>query len=110
MTFINWSDSEEMLGLLCEYVSDQKNDSLNDRIRARFLAELSADLGDLAARAPEMSADDTIERLRVIYASQADDFATDPVLTHVEDCIEELERIQSQLFRVAGPGRYASKR
>ena len=96
MTFINWSDSEEMLGLLCEYVADEKGDSQNDVVRSRFLAELSADLADLVDRAPGMSADETIERLRAMHASRADDFGGDPVLTHVEACIEELERIKSQ--------------
>ena len=96
MTFINWSDSMEMLGLLCEYVADEKSDSQNDPVRVRFLDELSTELADLAERAPEMSADEAIERLRLMHASQADDFADDPVLTHVEDCIEELQRIKSQ--------------
>ena len=96
MTFINWSDSMEMLGLLCEYVADEKSDSQNDPVRVRFLDELSTELADLAKRAPEMSADEAIERLRVMHASRSDDFADDPVLTHVEDCIEELQRIKSQ--------------
>jgi len=96
MTFISWSDPEEMLGLLCEYVADEKSDSQNDHVRVRFLTELSADLADLADRAPGMSADEAIERLRVMHASRADDFAGDPVLTHVEACIEELERIKLQ--------------
>jgi len=96
MTFINWSDPEEMLGLLCEYVDDEKSDLQNDHERVRFLAELSADLADLADRAPGMSADEVIERLRVMHASRADDFADDPVLMHVEACIEELERIKLQ--------------
>jgi hypothetical protein len=94
MTFINWSDSEEMLGLLCEYVADEKSDSNDDPVRGRFLAKLSAELADLADGV--MPADEVIERLRVIHASQTDDFAGDPVLTHVQDCIEELERIKSQ--------------
>ena len=96
MTFIDWSDSEEMLGLLCEYVADEKSDSRDDPVRGRFLAELSAELADLADGVTGMSADETIERLRVIHASRVDDFAGDPVLTHVQDCIEELERIKSQ--------------
>ena len=96
MAFINWSDSEEMLGLLYEYVADEKSYSQNDQARVRFLAELSADLADLVDRAPGMPADEAIERLRVIHTSQADDFAGDPVLTHVEACIEELERIRLQ--------------
>ena len=93
MTFINWSDSMEMLGLLCEYIADEKSDSQGDLARVRFLDELSTELADLAERAPEMPAADVIERLRVMYASQSDDFAGDPVLAHVEACIEELERI-----------------
>ena len=96
MTFINWSDPEEMLGLLSEYVSDEKGDPRNDRLRVRFLIDLSADLADLASHAPEMSTDEAIERLRALYDSQSDDFADDPVLTHVEACIDELERIKLQ--------------
>lgn len=96
MTFINWSDSEEMLGLLAEYVSDEKGDPQNDQLRVRFLTDLSAELVDLASHGAEMSSDEAIERLRALHASQADDFAGDPVLTHVEACIDELERIKLQ--------------
>jgi len=96
MTFIDWSDSEEMLGLLCEYVADEKNDAHNDRLRFGFLAELSAELADLAVDAPGMPAGEAVERLRAMHTSRAGDFAGDPVLIHVEACIEELERIQSQ--------------
>ena len=96
MTFINWSDSEEMLGLLFEYVSDEKSDPLNDRARMMFLAGLSEDLAGLTSRASEMSIDEVIDRLRTIHESQVDDFVRDPVLTHVEACIEELERIKTQ--------------
>jgi len=95
MTFINWSDSEEMLGLLYEYVSDEKSDPQNDQTRVRFLADLSADLLNLASHASEISTDEAIERLRALYDSQALDFADDPVLTHLQECIGELERIKS---------------
>lgn len=95
-TLIDWSDPEEMLGLLCEYVADEASDAHDDRERARFLAELSAELANLARRAPDLPADEVIEQLRAIDAFQHGDFAGDPVLTHVEACIEELERIQSQ--------------
>jgi hypothetical protein len=96
MTFIDWSDFEEMLGLLVEYVADERNDAQEDRERMRFLADLSRDLGHIARRAPELSADDAIAGLRNVLASQPGSFAGDPVLTHVEDCIQELERIRSQ--------------
>lgn len=95
-TLIDWSDPDEMLGLLCEYVADEKSDAHDDRERATFLAELSAELEGLAGRAPGMPADEVIAQLRAIDALQRDDFAGDPVLTHVAACIEELERIQSQ--------------
>ena len=95
-TLIDWSDPDEMLGLLCEYVADEKNDAQGEPERARFLAELSVELEGLAGRAPGLAAVDVLEGLRAIDASQRDDFADDPVLTHVAACIEELERIQSQ--------------
>jgi hypothetical protein len=95
-TLIDWSDPEEMLGLLCEYVADEKLDAQDDAERVRFLAGLSAELANLAVRAPDLSADEVIELLRAIDALQREDFAGDPVLTHVEACIEELERIRSQ--------------
>jgi hypothetical protein len=95
-TLIDWSDPEEMLGLLCEYVADEKLDAHDDDERVRFLGELSAALDGLAVRAPHLSADEVIEQLRAIDALQRDEFAGDPVLAHVEACIEELERIQSQ--------------
>src|SRR6266487_3879425 len=96
MTFIDWSDSEEMFGLLSEYVADEKTDSHHDRARETFLTELLTELLDVTERLNAMSADEAIERLRAIHHSQADDFVGDPVLAHIEACIEELERIRSQ--------------
>jgi hypothetical protein len=98
-TLIDWSDPDEMLGLLCEYVADEKSDAQDDRERMRFLAELSAELAGLARRAPGMPADEVIEQLRAIDALPRDDFADDPVLAHVAACLEELERIRSQRAR-----------
>ena len=105
MTFINWSDSEEMLGLLSDYVADEKSDPLNDEDRKMFLADLSADLADLAGRASGMSIDEAIHALREMRESQIDEFAGDPVLTHVEACIEELERIRTQSSTNEAPTR-----
>jgi hypothetical protein len=96
MTFINWADSEEMVGLLAEYVADERNDSQEDLERERFLAELSAELSELAGQFTALSAEEGIARLRAIHCSRTDDFVRDPVLTHVEACIEELERINGQ--------------
>jgi hypothetical protein len=96
MTFIDWSDSEEMLGLLSEYVADERNDSLHDPAREGFLTELSTELAELARAFDALSPDIVIDRLRAIRRSQAEDFLGDPVLAHVEACIEELERIRRE--------------
>lgn len=96
MTFIDWSDSEEMLGLLSEYVADERNDSLHDPAREGFLTELATELAELAREFDALSPDTMIERLRAIHRSQAQDFLGDPVLVHVEACIDELERIRRE--------------
>ena len=96
MTFIDWSDSEEMLGLLSEYVADERNDSVHDPARKGFLTELSTELAELAREFDALSPDKVIDRLRAIHRSQAEDFLMDPVLVHVEACIEELERIRRE--------------
>lgn len=96
MTFIDWSDSEEMLGLLSEYVADERYDSLHDPAREGFLAELSTELAELAREFDALSPDIVIDRLRAIHRSQAEEFLRDPVLVHVEACIEELERIRRE--------------
>ena len=96
MTFVDWSDFEEMLGLLIELVADERNDAHDDRERRRFLDELAADLERTVRRAARVSVDEAIEALRTIVASAPPEFASDPVMTHVEDCLQELERIRSQ--------------
>lgn len=94
MTFINWSDSEEMLGLLSEYVADERNDSADDDARETFLTELWTELAELTGGSDAMSPEELIDRLRAIHRLHAEDFPEDSVLIHVEACIEELERIR----------------
>jgi hypothetical protein len=96
MSFIDWSDSEEMLGLLSEYVADERNGSLGDDAREEFLTRLSAELADLTDRLDAMSPEEVVDRLRAIHRSGAEEFARDPGLVHVEACIEELERIRRE--------------
>ena len=93
MSFINWSDPEEMLGLLAEYVADERVAEEEDRQRQRFLDGLSSAVTALASLSLELSARATIDRLRAIYDSQPTEFGSDPALAHVDDCIQELERI-----------------
>jgi hypothetical protein len=96
MSFIDWSDSEEMLGLLSKYVADERNGSLGDDAREEFLTRLSAELTKLTDRFDTMSPEELIDGLRAIHRSRAENSARDPVLVHVEACIEELERISRE--------------
>jgi hypothetical protein len=96
MTFIDWSNSDEMLGLLSEYVADERDSAWGDPARESFLVDLSTGLTELTDRLDAMSPDELIEGLRAIHRSQPEEFGGDPVLVHVEACIEELERIGGQ--------------
>jgi hypothetical protein len=87
MTFIDWSDSEEMIGLLIEYVADQRNESHADPKRQNFLSGL---LADLQEEQPDL------KRLQKIYDSMDPDFKNDDVAVHVHDCIEELKRLKDE--------------
>ena len=95
MSFIDWSDPEEMVGLLVEYVADEAV-AERDPLRIRFLQELSTALTTLASSSPQWSARRTIGRLRRVHDSQASEFGADPVLVHLDACIQELERIVAQ--------------
>ena len=95
MSFINWSDPEEMLGLLSEYVIDEYVESNEDATRSGFLCALSTELGVLALHASELSVPQAIDQLRIIRDSQPPELRDDPALIHMEDCIEELERISA---------------
>jgi hypothetical protein len=103
MSLIDWSDPEEMLGLLVEYVADEAVASHHDAERAQFLSQLSRELGDVAD-SDSKSVDQTELRLRQIYASQPREFASDPVMAHVDAFIEELHRIGT-VNRRRGPSR-----
>ena len=91
MSLIDWSDPDEMLGLLVEYVADETVAS-HDPDRAHFLNQLSRELGAIAEW--DFESVDRIElTLREIHDSQPREFASDPVMAHLEACIEELHRI-----------------
>jgi hypothetical protein len=90
MTFIDWSDREGMLGLLVEYVADERTQS-RDAERTSFLDDLLRDLGPVVDRVETSSAVEIAGALRLIRDSQPRDFARDEVLVHLEACIEEME-------------------
>ena len=93
MSLIDWSDPEEMVGLLIEFVDDAVVDAHGDRERSRFLTGLSS---ALRAVGPDFDSIGDIEMaLREICDAQPRDFAGDPVMVHVEACIEELQRIRT---------------
>jgi hypothetical protein len=87
MTFLDWSDSEEMIGLLIEYVADERNAPNVDPKRRKFLSDLLADL-----QAEQLD----LKRLQTIYESIDLEFKNDDVLVHVNDCIEELKRLNHE--------------
>ena len=94
MSLIDWSDPEEMLGLLVEYVRDETAAAHADVERARFLDQLSRELEAVAGESCDSL--ESVERaLLGICDSQPVEFADDPVMTHVEACIEEIRRIAS---------------
>ena len=94
MSLIDWSDPDEMLGLLVEYVADEMVAAHDDADRAHFLNQLSRELSAIAEQDFE-SVDRIALALREIHDSQPREFASDPVMAHVEACIEELHRITS---------------
>ena len=85
---IDWSDPEEMLGLLADYVRDELSEEREDQERVRFLRTLAA-----GVEALERDGGDLLPRLQELYDEQPDEFARDRVMMHVRDCIEELSRI-----------------
>ncbi|MGH9456603.1 MAG: hypothetical protein ACRD2J_03070 [Thermoanaerobaculia bacterium] len=93
MSLIDWSDPDEMLGLLMDYVADEAVTSHADRHRGRFLGDLSKELDQLADHTPK-SVSEVARTLHEIRASQPEEFLSDPVITHLDACIEELYRIE----------------
>jgi hypothetical protein len=92
MTFIDWSDSEGMIGLLTDFVSDAGNECQGDVRRQEFLSRLLVDLSTLASQL-SISGKEAANRLRSIYNSIDQEFEHDPVTIHVRDCIDELDRV-----------------
>lgn len=95
MTFIDWSDSEGMFGLLLDFVADERRECEEDAERRQFLAGLLARLRTLEERLVESSASVVARELKDVYESVRPDFAGDPVVAHLRDCIEELERVEN---------------
>ena len=95
MTYIDWSDSEGVFGLLLDWIADERGECGGDPGRQRFLSELLAHLRAMAARLPDTSPAAVIQNLKDTCESVDPDFGDDPAMVHLRDCIEELERIES---------------
>jgi hypothetical protein len=92
VSMIDWSDPDEMLGLLIEYVADESVASSEDADRYQFLNQLSRDLAAIVDL--DFESVDRIElALREILTSQPREFSSDSVMAHVEACADELHRI-----------------
>jgi hypothetical protein len=92
MSLIDWSDPEEMFGLLVEYVMDEQNEA-GDSNRRRFLSGLKRQLLELQELFVKLPPVDAIKALRAIHRSVAIEFENDPVAEHLEACADELQRI-----------------
>lgn len=102
MSFIDWSDPEEMLSLLVEYVEDELNDSHEYDRRRRFLSKLMRQLSDLEERFSTLRNEERPGALRSMLSSIDAEFENDPAVEHLADCAGELERINIQ--NAAAPG------
>lgn len=92
VSFIDWSDPEEMFGLLVEYVTDEESEA-EDSKRRRFLASLKRQLEDLQQCFGGLPLVECINALRAIHRGVEEDFENDPVVEHLDACVNELERV-----------------
>ena len=77
MSIIDWSDPEEMLGLLVDSVRDELMEERSDRERAKFLRSLSDALEALALQSP-LPPGRILVRLRIAAAAGPWNFETIP--------------------------------
>jgi hypothetical protein len=95
MTYIDWFDSEDMFGLLIDYIYDARGDAV-DSGRRHFLSRLIGNLETLQDQFDVLTAAAVVARLRDIQNSIDQEFAQDPVVEHLEACVDELERVNAQ--------------
>ena len=96
VSYIDWSDGEEMFGLLVEFVEDELGEADDDPMRRRFLAKLDSDLMALQERITTMTPEESIDAFEEIQSSIEDEFENDPVVEHLGAFVEELRRIRGE--------------
>jgi hypothetical protein len=92
MAFVDFSDPEDMFGLLIDYVTDELGEA-EDPGRRKFLSGLLDSLSELQDQFLTMTAARRIDALRELQRSVDAQFEADPVVQHLEDCAAELERL-----------------
>ena len=92
MTFIDLSDAEGMIGLYVELVADERAECQDDPERLRFVEELLAQLKSTEANLDHVHLSATVQRLKDLHESADYEFANDPVMVHLYDLIEEIEK------------------
>ena len=95
MTFIDWSDADGMIGMLVDFVADERAKCRNDPERLHFVEDVLAQLQAVEANVQEIHAEATIQSLEVLHGSADSRFSCDPVMLHLKDCIDELERVEN---------------
>ena len=95
MSLIDWSDPDEMFGLLVDYVADEAHQA-DDSSRREFLSTLMNRLEALQERIEQMPLGAFITSVRAVRDGVEPGFEDDPVVQHIGDCIEELERVQAE--------------
>ena len=102
MSLIDWSDPEQMFGLLIDYVAAEHNQA-EEPIRRAFLWRLKSHLETLQDTFESSPLVEAVHALRGVRNSIPAEFEADVVVEHLSDCIEELERVQkSSLMRAEG--------
>ena len=96
MSFVDWSDPEELFGLLVEYVADERSEA-DDADRRAFLSRLRKQLQDLQPVFETGPLVEATNALRAIHGSIGVEFEADPVVEHLSACVEELERVRQTL-------------
>ena len=80
-----------------EFVADERQESTDDPARMHFLTGVLEELGKLTDQTDETDEDESIARCRLILESANGEFRDDPVVEHIQACIEELQGIRNRL-------------
>jgi len=92
VTFIDLTDAEGMIGLYVELVADERAECQEDPDRLRFVEDLLTQLRSVEADLDQTSISATLQKLKALRESVDHDFTHDPVVVHLDDLAEEIEK------------------